>query len=85
MKTKNNPVNVPSVLSCAADTLDAFKCEDADYYRSEFAKIEAIVKAAEELDAAYDLNRNDSAAGIRNVRAKRELLSQAFVKATKKN
>lgn len=36
-------VQVASVLSCAADTLDAFQCEDADYYRAEFAKIEKSI------------------------------------------
>ena len=34
------PVDVPSTLQCAANTLDAFECEDADYYRAEFDKIE---------------------------------------------
>ena len=33
-------LDVPSVLECAADALDEFGCENAAYYRAEFAKIE---------------------------------------------
>ena len=56
-KARKGFVRVPSVLECAADALDGFGCENADYYRAEFAKIErnqdALLAALENIPASF--------------------------------
>ena len=75
-------VDVPSVLECAADALDGFGCENADYYRAEFAKIERNQAALENIlekafftkkkadDSSFNINslRDDARAAIEAAR-----------------